>query len=194
MATNDSLNNPLDGSEGTGKYVGDQSPTLTTPNIGAASGTSLNLGSSTTITGMIDDDSFSTASSSTAASSESIKAYVDASTGGGGGFTWNYVSGTSSATTAANGYITDNASTVTLTLPATIARGQGVAVQNIGAGVVRIAQNASQYIKFGASTSTVGVGGYVEVTVPVNGFILLCTEANVGFCFLTPPTGALTVV
>jgi hypothetical protein len=43
-----------------------------------AIGTSLNLGSSTTITGMIDDDSFATASASVAASSESIKAYIDA--------------------------------------------------------------------------------------------------------------------
>ena len=49
--------------------------------IGVATGTSLNLGSSTTITGMIDDDTMATASASTAASSESIKAYVDAAGG-----------------------------------------------------------------------------------------------------------------
>lgn len=84
MATNDGINNPLAGNEGTGKYVGDQSPTLTTPNIGAATGTSINLGSSTTMTGMIDDDTFASASASTAASSESIKAYVDANSGGSG--------------------------------------------------------------------------------------------------------------
>lgn len=45
-------------------------------NIGVATGTSLNLGSSTTMTGMIDDDTMATASSSTAASSESIRNYV----------------------------------------------------------------------------------------------------------------------
>lgn len=53
-------------------------------NIGVATGTSLNLGSSTTMTGMIDDDTFATASASTAASSESIKAYVDGLVGAGG--------------------------------------------------------------------------------------------------------------
>ena len=37
----------------------------------------LDIGTSTVITGMIDDDTFATASSSLAASSESIKAYVD---------------------------------------------------------------------------------------------------------------------
>src|SRR5690606_10391397 len=63
MATNNALNN----------------------DIQVAIGTSLNLGSSTTMTGMIDDDTFATASASTAASSESIKAYVDSqiSTSGG---------------------------------------------------------------------------------------------------------------
>lgn len=77
MATNDALNNSLSGQTGTGQYVGDTSPTLVTPNIGVATGTSLNLGSSTNITGMIDDDTFATASANLAASSESIKAYVD---------------------------------------------------------------------------------------------------------------------
>lgn len=85
MSTNDGINNPLAGNEGTGKYVGDQSPSLTTPDIGAATGTSLDLGSSTVIDGFIDDDTFATASATTGATSESIKAYADslvASTGG----------------------------------------------------------------------------------------------------------------
>lgn len=78
MATRDAINNTLAGQTGTGSYAGSTSPSFTTPAIGAATGTSLNLGSSTTMTGMIDDDSMATASASTAASSESIKAYVDA--------------------------------------------------------------------------------------------------------------------
>jgi len=85
MATQDTLNNTLADQTGTGKYAGDTSPTFVTPVFGAATGTSVNLGSSTTITGMIDDDTFATASSSLAASSESIKAYTDSMTGGSGG-------------------------------------------------------------------------------------------------------------
>lgn len=85
MATNNAVNTTLAGQTGTGQFVGDTSPALITPAIGVATGTSLNLGASTTITGMIDDDTFATASASTAASSESIKAYVDATIGGGAG-------------------------------------------------------------------------------------------------------------
>lgn len=116
------------------------------------------------------------------------------STGGGGGFTWNYVSGTSSATAAGNGYITDNASLVTLTLPASITRGQGIAVQNVGAGLVRIAQGAGQTLNWGASSTTTGAGGYIEITLRYNGFIILCTTDDTDFCILTPPTGPVTIV
>lgn len=56
--------------------------TFVAPILGAATGTSLNLGATTTIAGMIDDDSFATASASLAASSESIKAYIDNTTKG----------------------------------------------------------------------------------------------------------------
>jgi hypothetical protein len=100
MATNNSVNVPLSGNTGTGTFVGANTPTLITPNIGAATGTSLNLGSSTTMTGMIDDDSMATASASLAASSESIKAYVDAQIGGSSDFIL-----ISSATASASTYL-----------------------------------------------------------------------------------------
>jgi hypothetical protein len=41
------LNNNLSGSSGSGKFVGSNSPTFTTPNLGAASATSINFGGST---------------------------------------------------------------------------------------------------------------------------------------------------
>ena len=85
---------------GTGGAVFANTPTLATPVIGAATGTSLNLGSSTTMTGMIDDDTFATASSSLAASSESIKAYVDAVSIDSDTAFSAYNSGTQSITTA----------------------------------------------------------------------------------------------
>jgi hypothetical protein len=82
MAVINQVGNSLTGLTGTGKFVGDDTPTLITPNIGAATGTSIDLGSSTVINGFIDDDSFATASATTGATSESIKAYVDAEAGG----------------------------------------------------------------------------------------------------------------
>ncbi len=84
MATNDGINNPLAGNEGTGKYVGDQSPSLTTPDIGAATATSLDIGSTVVVDSTLDDDSFATATNTSIATSESIKAYVDAQVAAGG--------------------------------------------------------------------------------------------------------------
>lgn len=77
MASNDALNVPLGGATGTGNFVGATSPTLITPVLGVATGTSLNLGSSTTITGVINDNAMATASSAKAATSSSIKSYID---------------------------------------------------------------------------------------------------------------------
>ena len=53
-------------------------------NLGVGTATSLNIGSSTTINGVIDDDTMATASATTVPTSESTKAYVDAAGGGGG--------------------------------------------------------------------------------------------------------------
>lgn len=119
---------------------------------------------------------------------------ITLASGGGSGFSWNYVSGTTTALAAGNGYITDNVALVTATLPVTCARGQGFALQNVGAGLLRIAQNAGQSIHFGSGTSTVGAGGYIEITTQFNGFIMLCTVADTEFCLLTPPNGAVTIV
>lgn len=47
MATVNQVNVGLSGSTGSGSFVGNTSPTLTTPNIGAATGTSINFGGST---------------------------------------------------------------------------------------------------------------------------------------------------
>lgn len=48
MATNNSVNVGLAGSTGTGNFVGANTPTLITPVIGAATGTSLNFGAAAT--------------------------------------------------------------------------------------------------------------------------------------------------
>lgn len=60
-------------------------------NIGVATGTSLNLGGSTLINGVINDNTMATASTTTAATSASIKAYVDAQVVSAGG-SYQYIS------------------------------------------------------------------------------------------------------
>ncbi len=96
----------------------------------------------------------------------------------GGGVTWTNVSGTTQTMVADNGYIANNVALVTMTLPATAAIGTILAVAGNGAGGWRIAQNASQNIKFGNQTTTTGVGGSVSSTNLYDCIEILCTVAN----------------
>lgn len=77
MATNDALNNNLSGQTGTGQYVGDTSSILVTPDIGVATGSSINLSTTTTIDGFLDEDDMVSDSNSKGSTQQSIKAYVD---------------------------------------------------------------------------------------------------------------------
>lgn len=84
--------------------------------------------------------------------------------GGGGGMTWNEVTGTSQTMASNNGYIANNASLVTLTLPSSPTLGDEVAVAGKGAGGWKIAQPAGDQIHFGEFSTTVGTGGSLEFT------------------------------
>jgi hypothetical protein len=57
---------------------------------------------------------------------------------------WNNVTGTSQSAAINNGYIANNASLVTVTLPATAPVGSLVAVAGAGAGGWKLAQNSGQ--------------------------------------------------
>lgn len=84
--------------------------------------------------------------------------------GGGGGITWNEVTGTSQNMSSNNGYISNNASQVDLTLPSSPTLGDEVAAAGKGAGGWKISQNASQVIHFGELDTTTGTGGSLEST------------------------------
>jgi hypothetical protein len=87
-----------------------------------------------------------------------------------------------SVTMAVNtNYVADNASLVTLTLPATAAFGSQFIVAGKGAGGWKIAQAASQQINFGNVTTTSGTGGYLASTNAFDVVELVCTTANTGF-------------
>jgi len=79
-----------------------------------------------------------------------------------GGFVWNNVTDLTATMAESNGYFANNVALVTLTLPASATIGDTIKVIAKGAGLVKIAQNAGDYIKFNVDTSTVGVGGYIE--------------------------------
>jgi len=95
---------------------------------------------------------------------------------------WNEVTGTSQAAAVNNGYITNNAGLVTVTLPSTAAVGSVVRVAGLGAGGWSIAQNASQYIRMNESeVTTTGVGGSMSSTDDYDAIELLCVVANNGW-------------
>jgi hypothetical protein len=88
------------------------------------------------------------------------------------------VSGTSATMAANQGYRTNNAARVTLTLPTTAPVDALIRVTGIGAGGWRIAQNASQLIHFGNITSTTGISGRLDSTHRRDCLTLQCVVAN----------------
>jgi hypothetical protein len=111
----------------------------------------------------------------------------------GSGFDWTEVTTTSDALEIENGYIANNAGLVTLTLPAVAAIGETIKILGKGAGLYRVAQNASQFINFTSSTTTTGVGGSLTATDQFASITLICTTANNGWN-VDSSTGNFTIV
>ncbi len=110
----------------------------------------------------------------------------------GGGLAWTDVTGTSQAMAVNNGYTANNAALVTLTLPATAAYGTVMSVVGKGAGLWKIAQNASQTIHFGITNTTTGTGGSLASNFQYDVVTILCTIANTDFTVIDS-VGNLTV-
>lgn len=113
--------------------------------------------------------------------------------GGGGGITWNTVSGTSQSAAVNNGYITNNANLVTVTLPSTASVGDMVEIAGKGAGGWKVAQNSGQVIHMDGVDSTTGTGGSLASTIRYDAVRLLCITANTDWLVLSG-IGNLTVV
>ena len=100
---------------------------------------------------------------------------------GGGGITWTEVTGTTQAASADNGYITNNESLVTVTLPSTCAVGKIISIAGKGAGLWKIAQNANQIIYFGDQNTTTGTSGYLAAQNRRDCIELICITADTEF-------------
>lgn len=96
----------------------------------------------------------------------------------GGGLTFNNVTGTTQAAAVNNGYITNNAGLVTVTLPASATIGQVVAIVGNGSGGWLLAQNSGQTVHFGNLNTTAGVGGSLASVNRYNSVELICTATN----------------
>jgi len=106
---------------------------------------------------------------------------------------WNVVT-TNTSMIAENGYITNSGSLITLTLPTTAVVGSAIAVTGLGSGGWTIAQNSSQNIKIGSSTSTTGVGGSISSTNSEDSLYLVCIVTDTTWTTLGAPQGNLTIV
>lgn len=109
----------------------------------------------------------------------------------GGGITWNTVTGTTQAAVINNGYFTNNAGTVTVTLPATAAVGSVVEVAGQGAGGWTLAANTGQTIIFGnVATSS---GGSWSSTHQNDTIKVVCQVANTTWQVTSAVSAGLTV-
>jgi hypothetical protein len=108
------------------------------------------------------------------------------------GVPWTAVTGTSQAMAINNGYITNNAGLVTVTLPSTAAVGTIEWVAGEGAGGWLIAQHAGQNIIFESATTTTGTGGSLASTVQYDSVQLLCIVANTTWSVISS-VGNITV-
>ena len=116
-----------------------------------------------------------------------------ASSGTGGGISWTEVTGTSQTAAVNNGYITNNAGLVTVTLPSTAAVGSVVAIAGSGAGGWKLAQNASGVVHFDGTDTTTGTGGSLASTVRYDCVEVVCVTANNGWV-VRSVVGNLTIV
>ena len=114
--------------------------------------------------------------------------------GTGSGIGWTEITGTTQLMVADNGYVANNAGTVTFTLPALAAFGTAISIIGKGAGGWAIAQNALQVIQVGSVGSTAGVGGSVASTNAFDSIDLICTTANTVWTTLGGSQGNLTIV
>jgi len=119
---------------------------------------------------------------------------INASGGGGGGITWSEVTGTSQAASVDNGYITNNAGLVTVTLPDTAALGSVIRICGKGAGGWKVGQNAGESIIWDEdSSTTTGTGGSLASTDDYDAVELLCTTADTTWTVISSK-GNITIV
>lgn len=100
--------------------------------------------------------------------------------GSGTGLTWNIIT-TDTTASVNNGYVTNSASLVTVTLPATAAAGSVIRVAGYGSGGWQIAQNAGQQIRFGNISTTAGATGGLESSNENDAVELICVVADTDF-------------
>jgi len=107
------------------------------------------------------------------------------------GLTWSTIAGTSQAASVNHGYVSGNAGLTTITLPATAAVGDVVAVEGLGAAGWVLAANTGQTIKIGSATTT-SAGSLASVAASDNIYVT-CIVANITWRVRTTNSAGLTI-
>jgi hypothetical protein len=81
-------------------------------------------------------------------------------------------------------YITDGATSLQMTLPATVELGSVFTITDINSGF-RIRQGAGQLIRFGNKTTTTGTDGNIETVQDGSSVTLMCTTADLEFSVIS---------
>lgn len=106
-------------------------------------------------------------------------------------FVWNVQTGASVNMAVNNGYICNNAGTVTLTLPASADVGDNFKITGLQGGW-SIAQNAGDTIHMGDQSTTTGAGGSLASTDARDSVEIVCVVANTDYQVINS-IGNLTV-
>jgi len=108
------------------------------------------------------------------------------------GLSWSAVTADRSLVAEEGVLANKSSGTLTLTLPSTAALGKIIRVSGMQ-NTWRIAQNASQKIHFGKTTTTTGVGGYLESSNAKDAVELVCCVANLEWNVISS-IGNITIV
>ena len=100
----------------------------------------------------------------------------------GGGLTWVTVTGSTQAMAANTGYVGNNATLITFTLPATAAVGDTYIIEGLGTGGWTITLNSGQLIHMGNLATTV-TSGSLSSTNQYDSVTINCVVANTTFTF-----------
>jgi len=106
----------------------------------------------------------------------------------------NDVTGSSATMSIMNGYLANNSTLVTLTLPASAIIGSTLVITGKNTGGWTIAQNAGQTIIVGSVSSTVGVTGSVSSASPTDSMELICLVANTTWAVAGAPQSSGLII
>lgn len=107
---------------------------------------------------------------------------------------WTEITGIAQTMSSMNGYIANNVSLITFTLPESANIGDVIHVLGKGAGGFKIEQNANQQIHVGSVSSTVGINGSISSINQYDTVELICVTSGTSTVWTAKVTGNITVV